>query len=354
MQIGGFLDLSSFVSSPLPRRLPQHLLVTAYIKEVPEDFVVEEVPLYETAGEGEHLFLYVEKRDCAHADMLAIIARALGIREREIGYAGVKDKRAVTRQWVSVPVRCMKEVEKGIEGINVLEIRRHTNKLRTGHLKGNFFSILLRGADRDMAGELSKTANVISRKGFYNFFGPQRFGPDGRTVSMGLSMLKGRCASMSAFVKRMAISALQAAIFNFYLCRRIELGYADRVIRGDVMQKVTTHGLFHAEDVEVEQARLERGETSITGPIYGHKLFEAIEDAGVMEKSVLLDAGLEKEHFRLFAKLAEGTRRPIIVRPEGLTVSTHESGLVLSFFLPKGSYASILLLEFVEGLGRLD
>jgi tRNA pseudouridine13 synthase len=342
----------------LPRRLPDRPRVFARIKAVPEDFVVDEAPAYEPSGEGSHLYLRVEKRDCAGGEMLRRLAEALGIGQNEVGYAGTKDRRAVTRQWVSVPEACLALVEAGLalDRIRVLAVTRHGNKLRTGHLRGNVFAIVLRGADPALSADLAATASRIADAGFFNLYGPQRFGRGGETVSLGCRLLAGRDTEagggrfrVGPFERRMAISAVQAALFNAYVVRRVAAGQVDRVLPGDVMQKVATGGLFRASDIAAEQARLDAGETRVTGPIFGHKLMEAEAEAGALEASVLADAGLDPSSFRPFAKLAEGTRRALLVRPEGLSVAPHDAGVELRFFLPRGSYASVLLREFVDG-----
>lgn len=139
----------------LPHAAPGCPRINGRIKERPEDFVVEEVPAYPFAGSGDHLLLYIEKRDVAGGDMLRLVGKALGVRDTDIGTAGTKDRRAVTRQWISVPAQAAAAVEAGRlngpeaggpTGISLLEMTRHTNKLKAGHLKGNRFRILVRDA----------------------------------------------------------------------------------------------------------------------------------------------------------------------------------------------------------------
>jgi len=333
----------------LPRACPEGRRVDARIKAEPEDFQVEEVPIYRPCGEGEHLFLWVEKRNLAGADLIKLLGHALCIGQGDIGVAGTKDKRAVTRQWVSVPLSC-EAAARGLAlyGVKVLDAIRHRNKLRLGHLAGNRFSILLRGAPREALDDLERTAGKLETQGFFNLYGPQRFGIGNRTLQDGLRMLQGQHPRSGPFERRMRLSAVQAALFNLYVAMRVEAGIESKVLRGDVMSKVATGGLFVVEDAAVEQARLDAGETRITGPMFGHKMMAARYEAGEFEEEVLRAAGMTLDDFRPFSKLAEGTRRSVWTRPEGTIVTPADEGIWLSFYLPSGSYASVMLREFVN------
>ena len=135
----------------------------------------------------------------------------------------------------------------------------------------------------------------------------------------------------------------------------MESGLHHTVLKGDVMAKTATGGVFWADDPAVEQPRLDGNETCITGPMFGHKMMGARDDAGVLESDLLAAVGLDPTAFKVFAKLAEGTRRPIFVRPGDLTTEAHQDGIVVSFFLPKGCYASVMLREFAsEGAADAD
>ncbi len=339
----------------LPRALPEAPRVAARVKDRPQDFVVEEVPAYLPAGEGPHLFLWVEKRDCSGGDLLRRLAAVLGIPAADIGYAGTKDRMAVTRQWLSVPDSCERAVAAGIslQGIRVLGVTRHRNKLRLGHLRGNRFRILLRGADPARVPDLQRTADELTRVGFPNFFGVQRFGHCGESIALGLKVIEAGSlddpafARVGRFERRMALSAVQSALFNLVLRERMVRGLDRTVLAGDVLARVDSGGLFEAEDPAAEQARYEAGEVAITGPIFGHRSRLASGEPGAIERAVLAEAGLDPASFRAFTSLARGTRRPFHVRPEDVRVAGHPDGIVVSFFLPKGTYASVMLREFV-------
>jgi len=163
------------------------------IKGCPEDFVVEEIPLYECSGEGTHIYALIEKRGLATLDALQKISKGLGIARRNIGYAGLKDARAITRQWISIehidPDR-LKRLE--LAGIKVRRIKRHANKIKMGHLAGNRFVIRIRNLEvpAEQAEKLAAEAmDVLSRRGVPNYFGPQRFGSRGDNQLLGAAII---------------------------------------------------------------------------------------------------------------------------------------------------------------------
>lgn len=330
--------------------------VTARIKERPQDFIVEEVPAYPPAGEGSHIFLWVEKRDCSGGDLLRRLAAVLGILVADIGYAGTKDRRAVTRQWLSVPDSCERALKAGValDGIRILAMTRHKHKIRLGHLKGNRFRVLLRGADPGRVSDLANIAQEIEKSGFPNFFGVQRFGLFGESIALGLDLLAAGTfdspafARVGRFERRMALSAVQAALFNLVLRERFERGNARKVLPGDILARMGSGGLFEAHDCEVEQARLDAREVVVTGPVFGHKTRLASGEPGSIERAVLEESGLTLSSFRAFTSLARGSRRPFFVWPKEVRVEADPNGVVVTFFLPKGSYASVMLREFAE------
>ena len=175
----------------LPLAFPDRPRVAARLKAIPEDFEVDEIPVYTPCGQGGHLFLWVEKRDVAGGDLLKRLAAELAIAPQDIGAAGTKDRRAVTRQWLSVPEECEDRLPwvRQLADIHILNVVRHGNKLRTGHLWGNRFSILLRDADPACLADLAGTARLVAERGFPNFFGTQRFGWSKDTLRIGLARL---------------------------------------------------------------------------------------------------------------------------------------------------------------------
>jgi tRNA pseudouridine13 synthase len=358
-----------------------------------EDFEVEEVPSYEPCGSGDHLFLWIEKRGVAPEFFAKTVAQRLGTHPGNVGTAGLKDRHAVTRQWVSVPKECEPNVPKlDGDGIRVLKTGRHTNKLKPGHLRGNRFRILIReaqggphpptpspegrggeeplelgiapvardasreftpsppgGGGRGVGSSVDAILDRIREQGMPNFYGPQRFGRDGGTVELGFQCLAGKAPRrIRPFLFRFALSAVQSLLFNDYLSRRVRDGLYRAVLQGDVMAKWPLGGMFVAKDVAAEQARFDAKETVTAGPMFGKKTFPAEGTAAEREAAVLSDNKLSIASFGGFGKLMMGTRRQNIVYLDDLTSVWEPDGLRLSFTLPAGSYATVLLAEVMK------
>ncbi|MBV9124581.1 MAG: tRNA pseudouridine(13) synthase TruD, partial [Planctomycetes bacterium] len=253
-------------------------------KDQPEDFEVEEIPAYEPSGTGDFLYLWIEKRDLGAEFFQRQLARRLAIGSQDIGMAGLKDRRAVTRQWVSVPPNVADRLDRvNGEGVRLLHWSRHGNKLRPGHLRGNRFRVLIRDVDAAAGERLPPLLQRLKQEGLPNFYGPQRFGRDGETALLGLALLrgeaeppaffKGRWPVRNLFLRKLSLSAAQSGLFNHYLARRMAEGLWRKVLPGDVMAKWPFGGLFVAEDMEREQARLDARETVPAGPMFGRKTF---------------------------------------------------------------------------------
>lgn len=332
----------------------------------PEDFRVEELPLYETSGEGEHAMLFIEKRDITTPRLVEVLSQSLGISDREIGVAGRKDRFAVTRQFVTVPARSLESLDPEQvteqlqlgdqlgpgESIRVLTADRHRNKLKTGHLAGNRFEIVLRdvsvseGEPFEVAQE---TCRQIDRSGFVNYFGEQRFGHSDNSDEDGLRLLRGeKSRRLNRGALRFTMSAVQSRLFNEWAAKRLDDGLAATVLPGDIMQVIESGGCFNVDPDEVatEQSRFDLRETVPTGPMFGPKMKTPAGEAAEREKAILESAGLTGDEFAKFHKVAAGARRPLLVWPKNLTVKqTSQSVLEFSFTLPAGTYATSLLRE---------
>jgi tRNA pseudouridine13 synthase len=329
------------------------------IKMQPDDFEVEEVPAYEPSGSGDFLYLWVEKRGMGAEYFTRQIAKRLNIAPGEVGTAGLKDRHAVTRQMVSVPIAVEPRLAQlDGDGIRVLRTGRHSNKLRPGHLRGNRFRILIRETDPGASERIAPIIEWLHRDGLPNYYGPQRFGREGETARLGFALLRKeppptladgrRPNSRSSFLRKLALSAAQAALFNQVLAERFADGLFRRVLPGDVMAKWPFGCMFVAEDVAREQERFDHRETVHAGPIFGRKTFAAASEAALRETAVLARANLTPEAFRGFGKLLQGTRRHNLIYFEDLKIEAEADGLRLSFFLPAGSYATVLLGEIMK------
>ena len=326
------------------------------LRRSPEDFRVDEVPAYLPSGAGPHLYVRVEKRGRTTRDALRTIARALGVSERDAGYAGLKDKDAVTTQWLSFPAaRDPDPRALEADGLRVLEVSRHANKLRAGHVRANRFQLAVRG------GELARArdaAAALAERGLPNFFGPQRFGTEGRNAAVGRAILLGdaspeaRRASRDRFLRRLSISAYQALLFNRWLAARMGDGLFATAIAGDVLKKLDTGGLFTCADPAADGPRVQRFEISPAGPMFGHKLRAAEGEALAREERLLAAEAIELSDFARGGGEAEGTRRAARLRVE-VALAPLEDGYLATFELPKGSYATIVMRELMKAGAEL-
>lgn len=317
-----------------------------------EDFRVEELPLYEPAGQGEHLYLTVEKISRTTPEVAKELAQALGARDRDVGTAGLKDKRGVTVQRMSVAAKLAPEEALQISGRGwrVLAAARHGNKLRPGHLRGNRFRIVVRGVSEGALARAQAICERLRTQGAVNLFGPQRFGKFGDNAELGRRILLRDPAAQKAardrFLRRMALSALQSELFNRCLKARLEDGLFATAIEGDVLKKRVTGGLFVCEDPAADGPRVAALEVDPAGPLPGHALFAARGEALRRELEVLDAAGIDPASFAAGGDEMEGARRPYRIPVEDLQVQPEGEGvLVLSFALPKGSYAIAVLRE---------
>lgn len=321
-----------------------------------EDFVVEEIPAYEPTGEGDHLYAWIEKRELTTPQAIGRLASHLGIPPRDVGSAGLKDRNAITRQWLSFPGRDIEKLESyrdPDEKLRVLRASRHGNKLRTGHLRGNRFTVVLRDTHEDARRRALAILAHIEKEGLPNYFGVQRFGREGDNADRALLALKGKAKlPRDRRLKRLLISALQAQLFNELLALRVVEGKAPRLIDGDVLQRRDSGGVFISDDVTTDAERMARGEIVITGPICGPRMPRPREGspARTQEDALLARFDTDPDAFSRFGRLARGGRRPLLVFPEDLTLREISNdgeapALRLSFALPAGSYATVLLRE---------
>jgi tRNA pseudouridine13 synthase len=319
------------------------------------DFVVEEIPLYEPSGEGGHLWLWVEKTGIATMPAAEQIAAAFGVPVRQLGWAGLKDAMAVTRQWISVengdPDRA---TTLELEGIRVLEARRHGNKLKLGHLRGNRFEIVVRG-EETAAALPAVAANIdwLVGHGVPNWVGEQRFGKRGANLDKGLSILRGNPRHIARRVPkrllRLLISAVQSEVFNRVLAARLES--FDRIVTGDVAWLHRNGACFLVEDVEAELPRCASFEISPSGPLPGPKCLAPGGDQGGLEAEALAALDLTPEVFgALPGGTNDGARRPLRVPLTDASVEAVEAGLRLRFALPQGSFATSVLREVLTDM----
>ncbi|MAI24405.1 MAG: tRNA pseudouridine(13) synthase TruD [Spirochaeta sp.] len=322
----------------------------------PEDFKVEEIPLYPPTGEGGHTFVRILKRLRTSDAIARQIAEVAGVPARDVGYAGRKDRVAVTTQWMSVPGLAPDEaLTLELDGAEVLEAIPHPHKLRTGQLKGNLFELLLRGVDETSEESARARLGEIEQRGMPNRFGAQRFGHGNRNPDKGRAILAGETSLRDRRKARFMISALQSQVFNRTLEERpLAL---DAVESGDVARVTESGGLFLVEDVQTDLERASRFEISATGPIFGTKMSEPSGEVALREARIMEEFGIPLGSALSVPRglRVPGARRPVRVRVGDPVLSREGDDLRFCFGLPSGSYATVLLEELfpeiVEGRG---
>ncbi|GAA4023561.1 tRNA pseudouridine(13) synthase TruD [Deinococcus rubellus] len=314
------------------------------LRSRPEDFVVEERPTYLPSGSGNHLYLHLEKTGHTTAHVARELSAQLGVKAKDLGIAGLKDRHAVTRQWISLPAKFEARLgDFSFEGVRILEVSRHANKLGLGHLRGNRFTVRVRAA-AGTAAQAQTTLELLTRLGVPNYFGPQRFGLGGLNAEEGLRVLRGESELRDPQVRRFLSSSVQSAVFNRWVSRRLERGLFDALLSGDMAKKHDTGGVFLVEDAEAESLRAERNEISATGTLFGRKTKPLTLDAGALEAEVLGEFGLTPEVF----SSRKGDRRLIRIFMEDAQVQPEDDGYTVSFALPKGSFATSVLRELMK------
>ena len=320
--------------------------------ETPDDFTVEEVPAYEPSGEGGHTFLWIEKRGRNTEDVARWLAREAGVSARDVGYAGRKDRFAVTRQYFSVPdFDPARASGLALEGVRVLRAAQHPHKLRTGHLRANRFALCVHGLDGEGFARADAVAERLRRVGLPNRFGDQRFGQGGDNVERGRKILAGGSRGGDRRQARFLLSALQAAVFNAVLETRA--APLDAVELGDLARRTDSGGLFLVEDPEVDNERAGRFEISATGPLFGTRAEQPAGAVRAREEAVMRDFGLDPDAIRPPRGVRlRGGRRPLRVPVGDLSLAHErdESRLRIHVELPAGSFATVLLEELLGGV----
>ena len=328
------------------------------LRLTPDHFVVEELPLYEAVGEGQHLYVSLTKVGLTTKEVQAQLEQLFGLKRGDVSFAGMKDKQARTTQTFSLNVGFQRaefaeEAATRIAEQLPVEVhwtRFHRNKLRPGHLLGNRFTVTVTQPARDPTTAMSRATAIgerLAARGLPNYFGPQRFGSGGDNVHQGLAILQGEPTRHNSWLRRFLISAYQSFLCNRYLARRVGLGLFDRMLTGDVAKKHATGGMFQVEDGAVETPRLLAQEISFTAPMYGPKMWAATGEAGELEAAILAESPVGMD--ALAAVRVEGTRRMgrLLATDVQITPAV-EDGLTLSFSLPKGAFATTLLREFMK------
>ena len=325
--------------------------VTAQLRTLPEDFQVRELPRVEPDGSGSHLWLEVQKRDANTQWVAGQLAAAAGVPLRDVGFAGMKDRRAVTTQWYSVGLQEAADTDHAsweIPGAVILQAHRHGRKLQRGALRGNRFRVRLRQL-RGATDELPQRLAAVANDGFPNYFGPQRFGHGGANVARAARWLEqgGRIKRQQ---RSLYLSAARSFLFNLVLAERVSLGNWNHLLNGDLAMLDGSRSTFGCTlpDAELER-RCAEFDIHPTGPLPGRTgrkgKGSASAEAAVLEGAVL------GRHDALCEALCragvEAERRSLRVVPAYFEWQEQGSDLTLTFELPPGAYATSLLRELV-------
>jgi len=345
-----------------------HSPIDFHFRQSARDFVVDEIPLYPFSGEGEHLVLHIRKKNLSTWQMLDIFSNHLGIKARDIGYAGLKDKNAQTKQYISILKKFEPMLENfSHEGIKILERQYHDNKIRIGHLKGNRFFIRIKKVNPTSAMKIQEALKAIKKNGMPNYFGFQRFGNDGENYLKGKAILEGTLKEKNKKLNQFYINSYQSYLFNAWLSRRIQISkltesfsaeelssvinlpkeelalmkgqkHPLKLIHGDVMMHYPYGKIFHYESEE-EIERFAKHDISFTGLLSGKRATRAEGFARSIE-----------EEFDTIEKGIDGARRYGWIYPEEVEgeYKENEAWFEFHFTLPKGCYATVLLEEIAK------
>ena len=331
------------------------------------DFFVEEIPLYEFSGEGEHLILKIRKKNLTTWEMLDILSNYLGIKKKEIGYAGLKDKNAITIQYISLPKKYQERL-KSFEHkqIKILEEFIHHNKIRIGHLKGNRFWLRFKKVLDTQKVKIENLLKWIEQNGMPNYFGVQRFGNSGLNFLEGKALVEGKMKLRDKKKREFLISSYQSFLFNSLLAKRVlisnllqefseketakALGLNEEILKNIKQQKNYfkllegdlfmhyPYGKIFFEELDIASNRFLQKDIAPTGLLPGKKVQLAKKSAFELEKEYNI------------AIPEKGSRRYMWIFPEDISYKYNKENawFELEFFLPKGSYATVLV-DFLKG-----
>jgi tRNA pseudouridine13 synthase len=277
-----------------------------------------------------------------------LCSKHLGLTTSDVGWGGRKDKTAVVVQTLSF--RCgvnhpLADVERALADlpIEILAIDRHRNKIKTGHVAANRFTIVISNPEPGALPRALAIADRLKQTGVPNFYGPQRFGYGLQNIHRGFALFS---AAKKGRRDMFMVSVVQSALFNIWLKQRMQAGDYRRLLAGDIVKKTDTGGMFAVEDLTVDGPRFTAGEIVYTGPIFGFKMKPAMDAAGEKEAALSRQFSLAPEDFRQFR--SPGSRRDAILNLTNLTLAEADDGLRLTFTLPSGAYATTVLREFTR------
>jgi len=318
------------------------------IKTKADDFIVKEQLSFQPEGSGEHVFLQIEKTGENTEYIARLLARFAGVRQRDVSFAGLKDRHAVTTQWFSVWLPGKEDpdwTQLELESIKILQVKRHARKLKRGVLSGNEFQIRIREWQGDKL-RLEQQLQQIKTHGFANYFGEQRFGRQGQNVNKALSLFEG--AKVRREHRSIYLSAARSYLFNQLLAKRIADNSWNQAISGDVFIFDRSNSYFKADSIDdAVLERVKSGEIHPTGMMFGKG------ETGTSAQAMQLETEIVENNQALANGLIKfdltSDRRALRVLVSDLQWQFEDdTTLLLSFSLPAGSYATALIRELVD------
>jgi tRNA pseudouridine13 synthase len=322
----------------------------AQLKVQPEYFQVCEKLSFEPSGEGEHDYLYIQKTGLTTQQLAKQLSRFADIPLRDISWAGMKDKQAVTQQWFSVlrkPRQQYPWQELHTDQCRVLVSTRHGKKLRRGQIQNNEFIITLMHEGLSES-KLEQRLSELRTQGFPNYFGPQRFGANEGNLQATRDWAQGKLKKPKRFEKNLYLSVARSWLFNLVLQKRVRQQTWDQLQPGDIAMMDFNRSVFAVEQMDDDlMERLRAGKIHPTGPLAGSKGMQAEGEIARLEESVF---STEPELMDLLARYdMQRDRRPLRVIPVALTLDYFDSHkFTLSFALRSGAYATSLIREIVS------
>ncbi|WP_107850732.1 tRNA pseudouridine(13) synthase TruD [Oceanimonas marisflavi] len=320
------------------------------LKAAPEHFVVREDLGFAPGGEGEHIFLHIRKRGQNTQWVARDLARLAGVAQRDVTWAGLKDRHAVTEQWfgVHLPGKEMPDFSPlESDDVQILAIARHNKKLKTGALKGNWFELTL--SELEGEGDLESRLAVIGDRGVPNYFGDQRFGHQGGNIEQAKAMFGGKRIK-DRNKRSMYLSAARSYLFNLAVSHRLAQGKGEELLDGDCVMLAGSQSFFTLNEDnpldETMQARFAEGDIRLSAPLWGRGRLPAEGEAAELEQTALAD--MQDLQQGLEANGLKQERRALLLKPEQLSWQRSGDSLKLSFWLPAGSYATSLVREIIK------
>ena len=337
----------------LPYITPTDLKIGGSIKEFEQDFQVEEIPLYLPSGEGQHIFVLIQRASKTTKEIVNSLIKLFDVHEKDIGFAGLKDKSAITTQWFSLSLganavisEVREKIEKELVELKILEISKHTNKLKTAHLVGNKFKIIVRNVEKGSLKIANEIKDQLMEVGIPNYYGPQRFGSKLDNHIVGKEIILKERKEKKHWMRKLMLSAYQSHLYNVWLTNRINGGSFSSLVNGDLLQSTTGQRPFPYDQEKDHAEEFKKQLISFTGPIFGPKVSTPSEDSLESETKILFEESVTIEDFKN-SKLP-GARRLAHIFLTDLEIVELDEGLKFSFSLNKGSYATSLLREFMK------